>query len=150
MAGVDITRVTYKSGGSAQTDLEAGRVQMSFSAMTTAMGMLKGGRVRALAITSAKRSKLLPDVPAVAEFVPGFEVTGWQGILGPANLPPAIVARLSEEIRKAVTSTEVEKRLQAVGAEPVWNTPPAFTKFISNEITKMSRILSKTDMMNEN
>ncbi|MGZ9014635.1 MAG: tripartite tricarboxylate transporter substrate binding protein, partial [Burkholderiales bacterium] len=122
MAGVDIVNVNYKSGGLAVPDLESGRVEMAFSVMTTAVQMLKNGRVRALGVTSAKRSLVLPDLPAIAEFVPGYELTGWQAILAPAGTPPAIVNTLSGEIAKIMRAPDVRARLGSLGADPIGST----------------------------
>ena len=89
MAGVDIVGINYKGGGLAVPDIEAGRVQMAFSVITTAVGAAKSGRIRMLAVTSPKRSPALPDLPAMAEYLPGYESTGWQGVLAPARTPRA-------------------------------------------------------------
>lgn len=143
MAGVDIVTVFYKSGGLAATDLEAGRVQMAFSAVTTAMSLVEGGRLRALAITSAKRSPALPALPAMSEFLPGYELTGWLGILAPSGTPPAIVARLNSEIVKAVRTRDVQERLRSRGADPVSSTPEEFSGFVKSEVAKMAQLLSR-------
>ena len=149
MAGVDIINVNYKSGGLAVPDLEAGRVQMAFSVITTALSALKGGRVRALAVTSAKRSPVLPDLPAIAEFVPGYELTGWQGILAPAGTPRAVVSKLGEELAKIMRMPDVRTKLVGMGVDPVGSTPEEFAKFRKAEVAKVSTLVSKAGITAE-
>ena len=149
MAGVDIVNVNYKSGGLALPDLEAGRVQMAFSVITTAMSLLKTGRVRALAVTSAKRSQIMPELPAVAEFVPGYELTGWQGMLAPAGTARSIVARLGEEIGKIMRMPDVRAKLIGMGAEPIGSTPEAFSSFRKAEFSKLSTLVAKAGIKPE-
>jgi tripartite-type tricarboxylate transporter receptor subunit TctC len=149
MTGTDIVNVNYKSGGLAWPDLESGRVQMAFSVMTTAMSMLKNGRVRALAVTSAKRSPALPDLPAIAEFVPGYEITGWQGVLAPAGTPHAIVARVSAELARAMRTPEVVEKLRAIGADPIGSAPEEFAAFRMAEFARMKRLVAKAGIKSE-
>jgi tripartite-type tricarboxylate transporter receptor subunit TctC len=144
MSGTDIVNVSYKSGGLAVPDLEAGRVHMSFSVMTTALNMLKNGRVRALAVTSAKRSSVLPDVPAIAEFLPGYQITGWQGVLAPAGTPPPIIAKVSAELGRAMRSRDVRARLTSIGADPIGSTPQEFAAFREAEFARMKTLVEKT------
>jgi tripartite-type tricarboxylate transporter receptor subunit TctC len=149
MAGVDIVNVNYRSGGVAVPDIEAGRVQMAFSSISTALAMAKMGRTRALAVTSAKRSQVAPDLPAIAEFVPGYEMTGWQGILVPAGTPHAIVNRLSQEITKIVRQPDVQQRLIGMGADPVGSTPEEFSRFRKAELAKLSKLMSQAGIKAE-
>ncbi|MGZ9067127.1 MAG: Bug family tripartite tricarboxylate transporter substrate binding protein [Burkholderiales bacterium] len=149
MAGVDIVNVNYKSGGLAVPDLESGRVEMAFSVMTTAVQMLKNGRVRALGVTSAKRSLVLPELPAIAEFVPGYELTGWQAILAPAGTPPAIVNTLSGEIAKIMRAPDVRARLGSLGADPIGSTAEEFTAFRKTEFAKITRLAAKAGLKPE-
>jgi tripartite-type tricarboxylate transporter receptor subunit TctC len=149
MAGVDIVNVNYKSGGLAVPDLESGRVEMAFSVMTTAVQMLKNGRVRALGVTSAKRSLVLPDLPAIAEFVPGYELTGWQAILAPAGTPPAIVHTLSGEIAKIMRAPDVRARLVSLGADPIGSTAEEFTAFRKAEFAKITRLAARAGLKPE-
>ena len=142
MAGVDIGNINYRSGGLAVPDLESGRVQMAFSSISTALAMMKTGKIRALAVTSAKRSEVAPDLPAIAEFVPGYEMTGWLGILVPAGTPPAIVNRLSQEIAKIVLQSETRQRLIAIGADPVGSSPEEFAGFRRAEFKKLSDLMA--------
>ena len=143
MAGVDIVNINYKSGGLAIPDLEAGRVQMAFSVITTALTLVKSGRMRALAVTSAKRSPVMPELPALAEIVPGFDLTGWQGILAPAGTSRAIVLRLSDEIAKIMRMPEVRNKLTAMGADPIGSTPEEFAAFRKTEFAKLSKLVLK-------
>jgi tripartite-type tricarboxylate transporter receptor subunit TctC len=149
MAGVDIVNVNYRSGGLAVPDLEAGRVQMAFSSISTALSMAKMGRTRALAVTSAKRSLVAPELPAVAEFVPGYEMTGWQGILVPTGTPQPIVNRLSQEIARLVRQPEVQQRLVTMGADPVGSTPEEFARFRKAEFVKLSKLMSRAGIKSE-
>ena len=143
MTGTDIVNVNYKSGGLAVPDIESGRVQMAFSVMTTAIGMLKAGRVRALAVTSAKRSSALPELPAVAEFVPGYEITGWQGVLVPARTPSAIMTKVSVELARAMRSPELKAKLAAIGADAIGSTPEEFAAFRNAEFARMRSLVVK-------
>ncbi|HEV2009371.1 MAG TPA: tripartite tricarboxylate transporter substrate-binding protein, partial [Burkholderiales bacterium] len=149
MAGVDILNVNYKSGGLAIPDLEAGRVQMAFSVITTALSALKGGRVRALAVTSARRSLVLPELPAIAEFIPGYELTGWHGILAPAGTPRAVVSKLGEEVAKIMRMPDVRTKLVGMGADPVGSTPDEFANFRRAEVAKVSTLVAKAGMKAE-
>ena len=149
MAGVDIVAISYKSGGLAVPDIESGRVHMVFSVMTTALTLLKAGRVRALAVTSAQRSQVMPELPALAEFVPGFEVTGWQGILVPAGTPRAIVARLADESVKIMRMPDVRSKLLGMGADPVGSTPEAFAAFRKTEFARVEKLVAKAGIKAE-
>jgi tripartite-type tricarboxylate transporter receptor subunit TctC len=148
MAAVDIVNVNYKSGGLAVPDLEAGRVQMAFSVMTTAVNTLKSGRVRALAVTSPKRSPALPDLPAMAEFLPGYESTGWQGVLAPAGTPRAVIGTLARA--SAMRAPDVRSRLQSLGAEPVGSTPEEFSAFRKAELVRVRELMSKAGIRTGN
>jgi tripartite-type tricarboxylate transporter receptor subunit TctC len=150
MAGVDIVSVNYKSGGLAVPDLEAGRVQMAFSVMTTAINTAKSGRIRMLAVTSPKRSPALPELPAMAEFLPGYESTGWQGVLAPAGTPRALIVRLAGEIANAMRSADLRGKLQSMGADPIGSTPEEFTAFRKAELTRVRALMAKAGIKAEN
>jgi tripartite-type tricarboxylate transporter receptor subunit TctC len=150
MAGVDIVAVNFKGGGLAAADLQTGRVQMSFAVFQTAQSLLKSGRLQALAITSAKRSQLLPEVPAIAESVPGCELTGWLGIVAPAGTAPAIVNKLSSEIAAIIRTPEVQNRLLSLGADPIGSTPAQFADFRKAEFAKVSKLMSRIRTKDEN
>jgi tripartite-type tricarboxylate transporter receptor subunit TctC len=149
MTGTDIVNVNYKSGGLAAPDIESGRVHMSFSVMTTAISMMKNGRVRALAVTSATRSPALPDLPTIAEFVPGYEVTGWQGILAPAGTPRSIVGKLSAELARIMRMPDVRAKLVSLGADPIGSTPEEFAAFRKAELTRLNALVAKAGIKSE-
>lgn len=149
MAGVDIVNINYKSGGVAIPDVEAGRVQMVFSVITTALSLARQGRTRVLAVTSARRSQVAPELPALAEFVPGYASTGWQGILAPAATPPGIVARLAAALAEGMRQPEVRNGLLAVGADPVGSTPAEFAAFRDAEFVKLSKLVVQAGIKGE-
>ena len=129
MTGVNIVAVNFKGGGLAAADLQTGRVQLSFSVFQTGMALVKSGRLHALAITSAKRSQLLPELPAIAEFVPGYELTGWLGLLAPTGAPSAVVNKLSGEVSAILRTPDAQARLLALGADALGGTPEQFAAF---------------------
>ena len=142
MAGVQAIHVPYKGGGPALTELIAGQVQALFSIALVAMPQVKAGRIRALAITSAKRSQLVPDLPTVAEAgFPGFECVGWFGVVAPAKMPRPIVDLMQREITRALRQPEIEQRLQDQGAEVVAGTSAAFAAFIAAEQLKWAGVI---------
>ncbi len=149
MAKVNIREITYKSGAGAIPDIEAGRVHMVFSVITTALTALKSGRVQALAVTSAKRSQVMPELPAMAEFLPGYQVLGWQGILVPAKTPPAIVAKLSETIAAAMRSPEVQSRMISLGADAIGSTPQEFANFRHEEFARIGKVMAQAGIKPE-
>ncbi|MBX9699219.1 MAG: tripartite tricarboxylate transporter substrate binding protein, partial [Acetobacteraceae bacterium] len=123
MAGVDITHVPYRGGTGVQMDLVAGRVHMMFDNIPAASALARDGRVRALAVTSAEPSPLMPEIPTMASFLAGFEITSWGGVIGPAGLAPALVTRIAELAKQAVESPEVAGRFRENGAT-VWPAGP--------------------------
>lgn len=142
MAGVDILHVPYKGSGAALTDLLGGHVALSFGGLAAAMPYVKAGRLRLLAVTTAKRSSAVPEVPTVAESgVPGFDVSSWFGVLAPAGTPREVIDRLHTEIARILTTREVKERLAADGAEPVGNTPQEFAAFIRSELVKWGKVV---------
>jgi len=142
MARVDMTHVPYKGGGPAMIGVMAGEASVLFPTMQSAMPNVKSGRLRALAISTAIRSPAVPDVPPVAESgLPGYDATGWYGMLAPAGTPQARVDRLNAEIVKILTDPQMKERLAAEGAVAVGNTPAQFDKFIRDETAKWSKII---------
>ena len=142
MAGIDIVHVPYKGAAEQVTALIAGEVQMSCIQVQVALPQVRGGRLRALAITSAQRLAVVPDVPTIAEAgVPGYEATSWQGVVVPAGTPVAIVNRLYDEIAKALQLPEVTERLAAEGSTPGGITPQEFAAHIKSEIAKWAKIV---------
>ena len=141
LAGVDMVHVPYKGSGPAVADLIAGQIQLRFSSIPPALPHVKSGRLRALAVSSAKRFSLLPELPAVAETVPGFEVDSWYGFLAPARTPAAIVQKLYAEVGAVLKDPEVKARLEASGAETVGSSPARFGEVIRIELKRWAPIV---------
>ncbi len=140
-AGVRLVHVPYKGGAQALNDLLAGQIPLMFDTMS-AVQAVKAGRLRALAITSDRRSPLLPDVPTVAEAgLPGYRVTSWNGIMAPAGTPAAVVARLNAEVNKALASPEVQKSLTADGSEIRGGSAEDFGRFIDEETRRWGQLI---------
>lgn len=141
MAGIDIQHIPFRGSGPAVTDTISGRINITLASTLQAKPFVEGGQLRALAVTGARRSEALPDVPTVAEAgVPGYEALQWYGLLLPAGTPAEIVGRLHEETAKALNAPDVKKRLADDGAESVGTTPAEFAKFIKDEIEKWSNV----------
>jgi len=129
MAGLDILHVPYRGGGPAYVDLLAGRVDMIFGNFPEASRLAREGKVRPLATTGAERSPQMPDVPALAEVLPGFEITSWGGACGPAGIPPPLAARIALLGREALGQPELRRRFEEGGATPWWTTPEGLAEF---------------------
>jgi len=141
-AGTQIKHVPYKGSAPALTDTIAGQTQVMFDTMLSAMPFVKGGKLRALAVTSAKRSPAAPDLPTVAESgLPGYEAIAWNGLLAPAGTPRDVLAKLSAELRTAMDAPDVRERFEAQGFSAAWTTPEAFASFITGEVDKWSRVV---------
>jgi tripartite-type tricarboxylate transporter receptor subunit TctC len=144
-AGIDMLHVPYKGSAPALTDLIGGQVQLMFDSLPSAMPHLKAGSIRPLAVTTAKRSAALPDVPTIAESgYPGFAISTWYGVWAPAATPPAVVQRLSREIAAIVRLPEVRQQFAGLGAEPVGNTPDEFAAFTKAELSKWAGIVKRS------
>jgi tripartite-type tricarboxylate transporter receptor subunit TctC len=139
--GTKMTHVPYKGSGQAILDVVAGHVDMVFDNIPTAAQQAKAGKVRALAVTSLERAPLLPDVPTMAEFLPGFEATSWHGLFAPGGTPTEIVAKLSQEVQRIMKLPHIQERMQAMGAKPVGNTPEQFAQHISVERKKWAEVV---------
>ena len=149
-AGIDVVHVPYKGGGPALAELLAGQVQALFSLALAATQQVKAGKVRALAISSGKRSVVAPDLPTVAELgFPGYEVVGWFGWLAPAKTPREIAARLNAEIVKALNASDVRERLLSQSTEPVGNSQQAFGAFIRSEREKWAGVIKRAGIRME-
>jgi len=145
MAGVDMQHIPYKGSPPALQDVVGGQVSMTFDNITTALPLAKAGKLRALAVTTAKRSAAAPDVPTLAESgLPGFEVGSWQGVFAPAGTPPEIVRRLNTEIVKIINMPDVREKLTALGAEPVGDTSEQFGAYVKTEVAKWSDVVKKS------
>jgi tripartite-type tricarboxylate transporter receptor subunit TctC len=143
MAKIDLVHIPYKGSAPGVVDLLAGQVAVMTPNVLTALPHIKSGRLRALAVTSAKRSEALPEVPTIAESgLPGYDSVQWYGVLAPAGTPREIVARLHAEIARALRAPDVRERLAADGAEPVGSSPEEFAAFIKSEIDKWARVAS--------
>lgn len=141
-AGVKMTHVPYKGFGPALTDLMSGRVELMFNSIVAILPHIQAGKLRALAVTSKKRSSLLPDVPTLAESGwPEYEAGSWYGILAPAGTPPAVIERLHSEIVKSLKTAEVQKRLAGEGAEIIGSTPQEFASHIKAELARMGEAI---------
>jgi tripartite-type tricarboxylate transporter receptor subunit TctC len=149
MAGVDLLHVPYRGGPQALTDLISGQVQIIFDPLANSIEHVKAGRLRALAVTSVKRSALLPDIPSVGEFVRGYDASGWQGIGAPKNTPAAIVTRLNREINAGLADPKIKARFAELGYEPYTITPAEFSKFVADETEKWGRVIRTANIKAE-
>ena len=141
MAGIKLTHVPYKGTGPAIADLLGGHITMTFSSLPPAIGLVRDGKVRPIAVTGAKRSKILPDVPTVSETVPGYESAQRYGIIAPAHTPAEIIDKLNAALRDALTSEEVATRVAAEGAEITPSTPQEYAADIAAEEAKWGKII---------
>ena len=144
MTGVQAAHIPYKGAGPAMTDLIAGQYHYTFSGLQPAQVQVRAGRLRGLAITTPRRVAALPDVPVVAEVLTGFEVVGWYGVIGPANLPNPVVERLHAELIRALNSPEVRERIVADGSEPVGSAPEEFRRFMHADLAKWAEVVKKS------
>jgi tripartite-type tricarboxylate transporter receptor subunit TctC len=144
-ANVKLTHVPYKGAAQGATDLIGGQVQLYVSSIPTLIGHIKGGKMRAIAVTSAKRADDLPQVPTIAESgYKGFEAVTWFGIAGPANLPKEIVAKLNADINKALQAPDLQKKLGDQGADVAGSTPEQFAKLIRDDIARWGKIVKES------
>ena len=147
LAKVDIVHVAYKGGGPAMNDLIAGQVQLQFSSIPTVLGHVKNGRVKMLAIGSAKRSPALPDVPTIAEAgVPGYEYTTWYGIFGPKGLAKPVVTQLNGAVVKALAAPDINQRLMSQGAEPSSSSPEELTQYMREESGRWAKVIKAANI----
>ena len=142
MAKIELLHVPYKGGAPAMVDLVAGQVQLSFASSPTAVTSVNAGRLRALAVTTARRSRIFPDLPSIAEAgVPGYEAHSWYGFVVPANTPQSIITRLNREIVQILNRPETGEALLKLGLEAWTSTPEAFGAYINSEYDKWGRII---------
>jgi tripartite-type tricarboxylate transporter receptor subunit TctC len=139
-AGIDAVHVPYKGGGPAMADVMGGQAQFVMPSLIQVVPHIKSGRLKALGTSGTKRSSILPDVPAIAETLPGYESQNWWGLLVPAHTPPAVVDRLYTATSDVLQSKETAKRMETEGAEAVRMTPPEFGRFIAAELAKWSKV----------
>ena len=142
MAGVKMNHIPYTGSAPALTDTMGGQTHLMFDTMLSAMPHVKGGKLKALAVTSASRSPVAPDVPTVAESgLPGYEAIAWNGLLAPAGTPPEVVARLNAELKKALASPDVKDKFEAQGFAASWTTPTDFGRFLTVEVDKWAKVV---------
>jgi tripartite-type tricarboxylate transporter receptor subunit TctC len=141
MTGIDLFTVTYRGVGPALPDLMSGRVEVIFLPVASAIGFIRSGKLRALGVTTATRVVVLPGVPTIGEFVPGYEGSGWVGIGAPANTPPEIIAILNKQINAALADATFKARLVDLGMEPFASSPTEFGKHIVDETEKWAKVI---------
>jgi tripartite-type tricarboxylate transporter receptor subunit TctC len=140
-SGVYIVNIPYRGTAPALQDVLAGQVDMMFAAVGNAQAQVRAGKLKMLGVTSPKRLAAFPDVPAIAETLPGFESSAWFGLFGPAHLPPELAKRLSDAARQAIKSPDVRKRIELEGATPVGNSPQEFAQFVHREIARWAKVV---------
>ncbi|HYG44686.1 MAG TPA: tripartite tricarboxylate transporter substrate binding protein [Bordetella sp.] len=141
LAGARMTHIPYKGGSQVNADLLSGEIQLSFSPILEVVPHIKAGKLKAIAVTSAQRSPLLPEVPAVAEMFPGYEVITWNGVVAPAGTPPEVIAKLNAAVTGAVNTPEVKTKLLQLGLEAAPSSPQEFEAFISSETGNFNRLI---------
>jgi tripartite-type tricarboxylate transporter receptor subunit TctC len=142
VAGVKMTHIPYKGSAPALTDLVGGQLQVMFDAYASSGPFIKNGNVRMLAVTTAQRSKSLPDVPTVAESgLPGYEAMPWLGLVAPAATPPAVVSRLHRELVEVLKEPEVQEKFRSLGLDIIGSTPKEFGAFLSKDIVKWAKVV---------
>jgi len=146
MAGVDLVHVPYRSEALALPDLLAGQVQVLFGVMPASLGYVKAGKLRALGVTTAKRQELLPDVPAVAEFLPRYEANGWYGIVAPRGTPNEPIGRLNKTVNAALADPTMNRRFVDLGCAVFAGAPADFEKFIVDETDKWANVVKFADI----
>ena len=144
MTGVRAQHVPYKGSGPALVDLLGGRYDYNFAGIQAAQPHVRSGKLRALAVTTPQRVAALPDIPAVAEAVPGYDFVGWYGVIGPAGLPGNIVTRLHEALLRVLAQPDVRERIVADGSEPVGNSPPEFREFMAADLAKWAKLVKES------
>jgi len=143
--GLQTQHVPYKGSAPALVDLAAGQTQFMIDTMNTVLPYVRDGRLRALGVASLKRSELLPDIPTLAETVPGFEAAAWQGVVVPAHTSPEIIARLNQELNKALQHPDVRTKLALQGADILGGTPAQYAAYIRSEIPRWSKAVKDSN-----
>ena len=144
MAGVKAEHIPYKGAGPAMADLVAGQYQFNFSGLQGSQVQVRAGRLRAIAVTTPKRLASNPDIPAMAEALPGFEVVGWYGVIGPANMPAALVSKLHADLIKILNMPDIHSRIEADGSEPVGSSPEDFRRFMHADMEKWAKVVKES------
>jgi tripartite-type tricarboxylate transporter receptor subunit TctC len=141
MAGVDLVHIPYRGQGPALTDLLGGQVQLLFATTPGTTEYISSGRLRALAVTSATRAEMLPELPPIGDFVPGYDTSQWYGLCAPGKTPPEIIARLNAEVNAGIADPGMKAKLAAIGGEPLPGSPADFAKLIAEETEKWARVV---------
>jgi tripartite-type tricarboxylate transporter receptor subunit TctC len=149
MAGVDIVHVSYRGAGPALTDLLSGQVQVMFNSLASSVEYIKANKLRALAVTTTMRSDLLPHTPAMAEFLPGYEVSNWYGIGAPSKVPSEVIERLNGEINSALNDTKMQALLSDFGATVIPGSAASFGKFVNDETEKWAKVVKFANLKPE-
>jgi tripartite-type tricarboxylate transporter receptor subunit TctC len=141
LAGVKMVHVPYRGNAPALTDLIAGQVQMMFADTPSSIEHVRAGKLRALAVTTPVRSQILPQLPTVSEFLPGFDASNWFGVAAPRSTPPDVIDKLNQEINLALADPKIKERLAGLGAAPLTGSPADFGRFIASEAEKWSKVV---------
>jgi len=141
MSGVDMLHVPYRGQGPALADLLAGQVQLYFGGLPTTIDHVKAGKLRALAVTTATRSQIIPDIPAMSEFLPGYDASFWGGFSAPKGTPGHIIDKLNREINAALADAKIKARIAQLGGMPVGGSPADFAKYIADETAKWGKVI---------
>jgi tripartite-type tricarboxylate transporter receptor subunit TctC len=141
MTGVELVHVPYRGGGPAVIDLLSGQVQVFFGTVSVSIDHIRSGKLRALGVTTSTRMDVLPDVPPMSDFVPGYEANGWEGIVAPKDIPPEIIDTLNKEINAALVDANFKSRLANLGVEPFANSPVEFSNFIVDYTEKWGKVI---------
>jgi tripartite-type tricarboxylate transporter receptor subunit TctC len=144
MAGIKAVHIPYKGSGPALMDLIGGRYDYNFAGLQAAQTQVRSGKLRALAVTTPQRIPALPDLPAVAEALPGYEVVGWYGVIGPAGMPAPLVERLHDELVRVLNQPEVRERIVNDGSEPVGSSPREFRDFMAADLAKWAKVVKQS------
>jgi tripartite-type tricarboxylate transporter receptor subunit TctC len=143
MAGIEMTHIPYRGTGSLMPDLIAGRVPMIINPVLAVINQVNAGRLRLIAVTSSKRVSTLPEIPTVAESVPGYEAMSWYAMLVPAKTPPAVIQKLHAETARALKAPEIVDILAKAGTDPLGNTPAEAEAFLKLEITRWGNVIKQ-------
>jgi tripartite-type tricarboxylate transporter receptor subunit TctC len=146
MAGIKLVHVPYKGAPQANADVASGAVQLHIPSMPVTMPFIKAGRLKAIAVTSPKRSPVLPEVPTVAETLPGYESLAWYGLLAPRDTPAAIISRISSEVQKALQEPDVISSFSVQGADPTYRNPAAFAAYIKEDLARWAKAVKEAGL----
>jgi len=149
MAGIEMTHVPYRGAAPAVTDLISGQVQVAFDPMSSSIVHIKAGKLRALAVTTANRSDVLPDIPTVGDFLPGFEASGWFGIGAPKGTPAEIIDKLNREINAGLDDAKVRARIAELGNTVLAGSPADFGRLIADETEKWGKVIGAANIKAE-